>query len=127
MSTLALVAVGVIVVFIAYAVYASIQAGRKRTTDLQALAPQLGLSFIGEFSPTSGAPATGNPQNAFEALRAELGDFRRFQGSMQPRLANWMRGEKDGAQSPSSTTSKAVIADETRPTRKRRRGSKFRR
>lgn len=98
MSTLTLVAVGVIVVFIAYAVYASIQAGRKRTTELQALAPRLGLSFVGAFVPTSGAAATGNPQNAFDALRAELGDFRRFQGSMQPRLSNWMRGDKDGAQ-----------------------------
>ena len=97
MSTLTLVAVVLVVAVIAYAVYTSIQAGLARTSELKALAPQLGLTFVGDFAPTSAANATGDPRNDFEALRAAFGDFRRFQGSMRPRLWNWMRGERDGA------------------------------
>jgi hypothetical protein len=68
-----------------------------RTSALKALAPQLGLTFVGDFAPTSTANATGDPRDDFEALRAAFADFRRFQGSMRPRLWNWMRGERDGA------------------------------
>jgi hypothetical protein len=97
MDSFTLVAVVVVVAFIAYAVYTSIQAGRARTSELKTLAPQLGLTFVGDFAPTSAANATGDPRHDFEALRAAFGDFRRFQGSMRPRLWNWMRGERDGA------------------------------
>ena len=96
MSTLTLVAGVLVVAVIAYGVYTSIQAGLARTSELKALAPQLGLTFVGDFAPTSTANATGNPRDDFEALRAAFGDFRRFQGSMRPRLWNWMRGERDG-------------------------------
>jgi len=96
-DTLTLVAVVVVVAFLAYAVYASIQAVRARTVALTALAPELGLAFVGEFAPTSASAATGNPQDDFEAPRAAFGDFRRFQGSMRPRLWNWMRGDRDGS------------------------------
>jgi hypothetical protein len=97
MSVLTIAAVFVVVAFIAYAVYQSIQAGHARTGELKALAPQLGLTFVGDFAPTSAANATGDPRDDFQALRAAFGDFRRFQGSMRPRLWNWMRGERDGA------------------------------
>lgn len=97
MDSFTLIAVVVVVAFIAYAVYASIQAGRARTSELKTLAPELGLAFVGEFTPTSAANPTGDPRQDFEALRAAFGDFRRFQGSMRPRLWNWMRGERDGA------------------------------
>jgi hypothetical protein len=97
MDSFTLVAVVVVVAFIAYAVYNSIQAGRARTRELKTLAPQLGLAFVGDFAPTAAANATGDPRHDFEALRAAFGDFRRFQGSMRPRLWNWMRGERDGA------------------------------
>ena len=91
-----LVAIVLVVAVIVYAVYTSIQAGLARTSELKALAPQLGLTFVGDFAPTSTANATGDPRDDFEALRAAFGDFRRFQGSMRPRLWNWMRGERDG-------------------------------
>lgn len=97
MDSFTLVAVVVVVAFIAYAVYTSIQAGRARSSELKTLAPQLGLAFVGDFAPTSSANTTGDPRHDFEALRAAFGDFRRFQGSMRPRLWNWMRGERDGA------------------------------
>jgi hypothetical protein len=97
MSTFTIVAVVVVVAFIAYAVYNSIQAGHARTGELKALAPQLGLTFVGDFAPTAAANATGDPRDDFRALRAAFGDFQRFQGSMRPRLWNWMRGERDGA------------------------------
>ena len=97
MSLLTIAAVIVVVAFIAYAVYNSIQAGHARTSELQALAPQMGLTFVGDFAPTSPANATGDPRDDFQALRAAFGDFQRFQGSMRPRLWNWMRGERDGA------------------------------
>lgn len=95
MDTLTLIAIGVIVVVIAYAVYAANKAGGRRTDALKVLAPQLGLTFVGDFAPTSAQAATGDPRDAFDALRATFGDFRRFQGSMHPRLFNWMRGEHD--------------------------------
>jgi hypothetical protein len=41
---------------------------------LKTPAPQLGLTFVGD------------PRHDFEALRAAFGDFRRFQGSVRPRL-----------------------------------------
>lgn len=97
MSTLTLVAILAVVAFIAYAVYTSIQSGQARTSELKALAPQLGLTFVGDFAPASTANTTGDPRDDFEALRAAFGDFRRFQGSMRPRLWNWMRGERAGA------------------------------
>ena len=97
MSLWTIAAVVVVVAFIAYAVYTSIQAGQARTSELKALAPQLGLTFVGDFAPTSAANATGDPRDDFQALRAAFGDFRRFQGSMRPRLWNWMRGERHGA------------------------------
>jgi hypothetical protein len=97
MDTLTLVGVVAVVAVIAYGVYASIQAGRARTSELEALAPTLGLTFIAEPPAISTAAAgTGDPSQAFEALRAAFGDFRRFQGSMRPRLFNVMRGEKNG-------------------------------
>jgi hypothetical protein len=98
MSPFAIVAVVVIVAVIAYAVYVSIQAGRARTRELETLAPQLGMAFVGEFAPTSAAASTGDPGNDFAALRAAFGDFRCFQGSTRPRLWNWMRGDLDGQQ-----------------------------
>ena len=58
MDSFTLVAVVVVVAFIAYAVYTSIQAGRARTSELKGLAPQLGLAFVGDFAPTSAANAT---------------------------------------------------------------------
>ena len=94
---LTMAAVLVVVAFIAYAVYSSIQAGHARTGELKALAPQMGLTFVGDFAPTSAANATGDSRDDFRALRAEFGEFGRFQGSMRPRLWNWMRGERDGA------------------------------
>jgi hypothetical protein len=97
MSMFTIAAVFVVIAFIAYTVYSSIQAGHARTSELKALAPQLGLTFVGDFAPTSAANATGDPRDDFQALRAAFGDFPRFQGSMRPRLWNWMRGERDGA------------------------------
>ncbi len=96
MSTLTLVAIIIVIAVIAYGVYASIQAGRVRTKALMALAPQLGMTFVGELAPTSPAAASGDPRDDFAALRAAFGNFRRFSGTTRPRLWNRMRGERDG-------------------------------